>query len=117
MYSGQLDIIVDALCTEQWINNMTWAGLPQWQQQPEQPIAIGGIPQGFVRSYKNFAFYRIFRAGHMVNACLYFLLFVFLKPKRFPLIIRQLLIGCLKISSMDKNKETRDETFSVNLFE
>jgi len=66
VYSGQLDIIVDALCTETWINNMTWTGLSTWKQQPEVGISIDGVPQGFVRSYKNFAFYRIMRAGHMV---------------------------------------------------
>jgi serine carboxypeptidase 1 len=66
VYSGQLDIIVDALCTENWINNMTWTGLSKWQQQPEVGISIDGVPQGFVRSFENFAFYKIMRAGHMV---------------------------------------------------
>lgn len=66
VYSGQLDIIVDALCTEQWIGNMTWTGLSNYKKQSPQPIVINGIPEGFVRSYQNFAFYRIFRAGHMV---------------------------------------------------
>ena len=62
--SGQLDIIVDALCTEQWINNMTWAALPQYRQAKEQFITIDGIPQGAYRSYQNFAFFKVFRAGH-----------------------------------------------------
>ncbi len=62
--SGQLDIIVDALCTEQWINNMTWSGLPQYKQAAEQFITIGGVPQGAYRTYQNFSFYKVFRAGH-----------------------------------------------------
>jgi len=66
VYSGQLDIIVDALCTERWINNMSWPGLAKFQQQPEHNIIIDGIPQGFYRSFENFAFFKIFRAGHMV---------------------------------------------------
>ena len=66
VYSGQLDLIVDALCTEQWINNMSWPGLAQWQQQPEVPLNVDSIPEGFGRVWENFAFYKIFRASHMV---------------------------------------------------
>merc|ERR1711991_815754 len=66
VYSGQLDIIVDSLCTEQWINSMNWPGLSTWQNEKEDIISIDGIPQGFVRSYENFSFWRIMRAGHMV---------------------------------------------------
>jgi carboxypeptidase C (cathepsin A) len=46
---------------------MTWPGLAAWKQASETPIYVGNIPQGFVRTYQNFAFYRIFRAGHMVK--------------------------------------------------
>ncbi len=77
--SGQLDIIVDALCTEMWINNMTWSGLPQFKAAPEQFINIAGVPQGIWRSFTNFAFYKIFRAGHSTKSSfLFFDLFFFL---------------------------------------
>lgn len=68
VYSGQLDAIVDVLCTETWINSMTWPGLAAWKNQSETNLVINGIPQGFYRSYQNFNFYRIFRAGHMVTS-------------------------------------------------
>lgn len=80
VYSGQLDLIVDVLCTSDWINNglTGWPGLPVWKQQAENPITIGGVPQGFVRSYQNFAFWKILRAGHMVPVsflCVFFVVF------------------------------------------
>lgn len=65
--SGQLDLIVDGLCTDAWINQMSnWTGLAQWQQAPNNPVSIQGVPQAFVQQYQNFRFWRILRAGHMV---------------------------------------------------
>ena len=73
VYSGQIDIIVDALCTEQWINNMTWSGMSAWKAAQEQDLVIDGIPQGIYRNYENFSFFKIFRAGHMVvSTCRWF---------------------------------------------
>lgn len=67
VYNGQVDLIVDVLCTEQWVNSMTqWPQLTKWQQQQEQPIYLAGVPQGFKKTYQNFTFWKVFRASHMV---------------------------------------------------
>eukprot|EP00761_Pharyngomonas_kirbyi_P013574 gb/GECH01013603.1/.p1 GENE.gb/GECH01013603.1/~~gb/GECH01013603.1/.p1 ORF type:complete len:424 (+),score=73.20 gb/GECH01013603.1/:1-1272(+) len=66
VYNGQLDIIVDTLCVENWVSTLNWNGLSSWRQAERKTHSIDGTPQGFSKSYQNFHFYWILNAGHMV---------------------------------------------------
>ncbi|XP_064085303.1 retinoid-inducible serine carboxypeptidase-like [Macrobrachium nipponense] len=69
VYNGQLDLIVDTPGVEKWVENLKWAGTPQWLESPRKPIeAPDGRTAAFTKSYKNFSFYWIMDAGHMVPA-------------------------------------------------
>uniref|UniRef100_A0A4D5R9R6 Carboxypeptidase n=1 Tax=Scolopendra viridis TaxID=118503 RepID=A0A4D5R9R6_SCOVI len=69
VYNGQLDLIVDTLGTNAWIQNIKWLGLPSFMNATRSPIAIpGDDTAAFVKSFKNFAMYWILKAGHMVPA-------------------------------------------------
>jgi len=67
VYSGQLDLIVDTVGTQNWINSLKWSGLKNFQTSQKTPISSQmGNAVGFFKSYKNFTFYWILKAGHMV---------------------------------------------------
>jgi serine carboxypeptidase 1 len=68
VYSGQVDLIVDTLCIQRWISKLQWSDLPQWLSAPRVPFQESNDQNvaGFVQSYKNFAFWQINKAGHMV---------------------------------------------------
>ncbi|XP_045930866.1 retinoid-inducible serine carboxypeptidase [Micropterus dolomieu] len=69
VYNGQLDLIVDTMGQELWVKQLKWDGLPgfnnlKWTalDDPTSP----GITGAFCKTYKNFAFYWILKAGHMI---------------------------------------------------
>ncbi len=66
VYSGQLDLIVDAIGTEKWINSLKWSGLPSFQNAQKTPLTGPTGNTGYFKTYKNFTFYWILKAGHMV---------------------------------------------------
>ncbi|XP_038068663.1 retinoid-inducible serine carboxypeptidase-like [Patiria miniata] len=67
VYSGQLDLIVDTVGTEVWVQKLKWNGLPAFNDKTWAPIQVyADKPAAFVKSYRNFAFYWIMKAGHMV---------------------------------------------------
>ncbi|KAG2571198.1 serine carboxypeptidase-like 51 isoform X2 [Panicum virgatum] len=73
VYNGQLDVICPTVGVEAWVNKLKWFGLSKFLSLPRQPLhycdsAIYCSKQirAFVRSYKNFTFYWILQAGHMV---------------------------------------------------
>ncbi len=66
VYSGQLDIIVDVLCTESWLSQLPWTDLPEFINSPKTVHTINGNVNGFSKSYKNLSFWTILGAGHMV---------------------------------------------------
>jgi len=79
VYSGQLDVIVDVLSTEAWINRMkNWSGLSSWQKtanvevrpklpNPENTDGIlGNTNIAFRKKYENFELWKVLFAGHMV---------------------------------------------------
>ncbi|KAJ8404247.1 hypothetical protein AAFF_G00340200 [Aldrovandia affinis] len=69
IYNGQLDLIVDTIGQELWVKKLKWAGLPNFSQQRwtalDDPTAPGQTG-AFFKTYKNFAFYWILKAGHMI---------------------------------------------------
>ncbi|XP_036944220.1 retinoid-inducible serine carboxypeptidase [Acanthopagrus latus] len=69
VYNGQLDLIVDTIGQEQWVNRLKWDGLPGFQDLRWTPLddpASLGVTGAFYKTYKNFAFYWILKAGHMI---------------------------------------------------
>ena len=68
VYSGQLDLIVDTVGTERWVQKLKWSGLPGYNTAPRKVIKDKTTqnPVAFVKEYKNFSFYWILDAGHMV---------------------------------------------------
>ena len=67
VYTGQLDLIVDTLGTEAWINKLNWKGLSNFKANKKEIFAGQlGRPQAFVKKEGNFSLYWILKAGHMV---------------------------------------------------
>ncbi|KAK7076909.1 Retinoid-inducible serine carboxypeptidase [Halocaridina rubra] len=67
VYNGQLDLIVDTPGVEKWVENLQWPGITPWLNAPRKPLeTASGRTTAFTKSYKNFYFYWIMDAGHMV---------------------------------------------------
>ncbi|CAD5123674.1 DgyrCDS11993 [Dimorphilus gyrociliatus] len=67
VYSGQLDLICDTLGTEQWVGSLTWPHMKDYFMAERKAIRNKmGIPELFYKTYKQFQFYWILKAGHMV---------------------------------------------------
>lgn len=69
VYNGQLDLIVDTMGQEQWVKQLKWAGLPSFNKLRWTAVddpALPGVTGAFYKTYKNFAFYWILKAGHMI---------------------------------------------------
>lgn len=66
VYSGQLDLIVDALGTLQWMEQLTWAGMKEFQATAKTPMMIDLATVGYYKSFKTLALYWVLKAGHMV---------------------------------------------------
>ncbi|ROT85918.1 putative retinoid-inducible serine carboxypeptidase-like [Penaeus vannamei] len=69
VYNGQLDLIVDTPGVEKWVEGMKWAGTSHWISAARKPIeSSAGVTEAFSKNFKNFTFYWILKAGHMVPA-------------------------------------------------
>ncbi|XP_071443734.1 retinoid-inducible serine carboxypeptidase-like isoform X1 [Hetaerina americana] len=66
VYSGQLDLVVATPGTLRWVENLQWAGSKRWIESSRTPLVVDGYTQGYCKKMKNFSFYWINRAGHMV---------------------------------------------------
>uniref|UniRef100_A0A3Q0S9I6 Carboxypeptidase n=1 Tax=Amphilophus citrinellus TaxID=61819 RepID=A0A3Q0S9I6_AMPCI len=69
VYNGQLDLIVDTLGQELWVKQLKWEGIPSFNKLRWTPLddpASPHITGAFYKTYKNFAFYWILKAGHMI---------------------------------------------------
>uniref|UniRef100_A0A8C4P005 Carboxypeptidase n=1 Tax=Dicentrarchus labrax TaxID=13489 RepID=A0A8C4P005_DICLA len=69
VYNGQLDLIVDTMGQELWVKQLKWDGLSGFNKlrwtaldDPTSP----GVTGAFYKTYKNFSFYWILKAGHMI---------------------------------------------------
>nr|AAH66718.2 Serine carboxypeptidase 1 [Danio rerio] len=69
VYNGQLDLIVDTMGQEMWVKKLKWDGLQNFNklkwtalEDPQEQSQTGA----FYKTYKNFAFYWILKAGHMI---------------------------------------------------
>jgi serine carboxypeptidase 1 len=69
VYNGQLDVICDTLGTENWMQQLNWSGMPQFNTASKIPLyPSSGTQQtgAFVKNYKNLSLWFIMMAGHMV---------------------------------------------------
>ncbi|KAM4890139.1 retinoid-inducible serine carboxypeptidase isoform 3-T3 [Sylvia borin] len=71
VYNGQLDLIVDTMGQEAWIRKLKWPDLEQFSQKRWKALYVS--PEStetaaFHKAYKNFSFFWILKAGHMVPA-------------------------------------------------
>ncbi|XP_041826817.1 retinoid-inducible serine carboxypeptidase [Melanotaenia boesemani] len=69
VYNGQLDLIVDTMGQELWVKQLKWEGLPGFNNLRWTPLddpASPGVTGAFCKTYKNFSFYWILKAGHMI---------------------------------------------------
>ncbi|XP_060586124.1 retinoid-inducible serine carboxypeptidase-like [Ruditapes philippinarum] len=66
VYSGQLDLIVDTIGTEEWVHRLEIA--QEFRDAKRSPILdpLTRLTSGYVKKAKNFSFYWILDAGHMV---------------------------------------------------
>lgn len=69
VYNGQLDLIVDTMGQEAWMQKLKWSELPKFHQLKWKPLysdPTSSETSAFVKRHKNLAFFWILRAGHMV---------------------------------------------------
>ncbi|XP_059462678.1 serine carboxypeptidase-like 51 [Corylus avellana] len=69
IYNGQLDLICSTKGAEAWVGKLKWDGLRNFLNLERNPLYCGKdntTTKGFVRSYRNLAFYWILGAGHYV---------------------------------------------------
>ncbi|KAL0480180.1 Scpep1 [Acrasis kona] len=76
VFNGQLDIIVDTLCTEAWINRLTWENIEDFKNtdqeliQNSHPVNDPRLSRetkfAYRKKFNNLEYWRILNAGHMV---------------------------------------------------
>jgi len=62
--------------TEKWVQNLTWSGLAKFNKSYRTSLYVAPNSRqvaGYVKSYKNFSFYWILDAGHMVGIFSHFI--------------------------------------------
>ncbi|MGH0162190.1 UNVERIFIED_CONTAM: hypothetical protein FKN15_042427, partial [Acipenser sinensis] len=68
VYNGQLDLIVDTMGQEVWVKKLKWPGLASFSKMKWTPLYVSADQSdtaAFYKSYENFTFYWILKAGHM----------------------------------------------------
>ncbi|XP_063816927.1 retinoid-inducible serine carboxypeptidase [Pseudophryne corroboree] len=67
VYNGQLDLIVDTVGQESWVKQLKWTKLDQFKNLHWTPLHLDSSETAaFYKSWDNFHFYWIMKAGHMV---------------------------------------------------
>jgi len=72
-----VQLFLNVVGTEKWVQNLTWPGLPKFNKSWRTALYVANTRQvaGYVKSYKNFSFYWILDAGHMVFSVICWLIF------------------------------------------
>ncbi|CAG4985684.1 unnamed protein product [Colias eurytheme] len=65
-YNGNLDLICDTPGQILWVDRLKWAGAEGYKNAPRQPIWENNQLEGYYKSYGNFRFFWINKAGHSV---------------------------------------------------
>ncbi|XP_040190444.1 retinoid-inducible serine carboxypeptidase [Rana temporaria] len=67
VYNGQLDLIVDTVGQEGWVKQLKWKKMDQFKSLRWKPLHLQSRETAaFYKSWENFGFYWILKAGHMV---------------------------------------------------
>ncbi|XP_075034167.1 retinoid-inducible serine carboxypeptidase [Mixophyes fleayi] len=68
VYNGQLDLIVDTVGQENWVKQLKWKKLDQFKSLQWTALHLPDSREtaAFYKSWDNFNFYWIMKAGHMV---------------------------------------------------
>ncbi|KAK9061579.1 hypothetical protein SSX86_018761 [Deinandra increscens subsp. villosa] len=68
VYNGQTDLICSTKGAEAWVEKLKWKGLTTFLDMDRTPMYCGDNKEtkAFKKSYKNFHFYWILKAGHFV---------------------------------------------------
>ena len=67
VYTGQLDLIVDTIGTEVWIDKLNWKGSERFKSNKKEVFSGKlGLPKAFVKKEGKFSLYWILQAGHMI---------------------------------------------------
>lgn len=67
-YSGQLDIIVANILTENFLNKMKWHGSAQWPDAERKIWRVGSDVAGYITNIDNLSYILVRNSGHMVPA-------------------------------------------------
>lgn len=67
-YSGNLDLICCTPGTLNWINQLEWDGLAEWNASPRKTLKVDNMIVGFKQHSSKLHLYNIMDAGHMVPA-------------------------------------------------
>lgn len=66
IYAGENDFICNWMGNKAWTLNLQWPGNNGFNSSQDLPWAVEGQAAGQVRTYQNFNFVKVFKAGHMV---------------------------------------------------
>lgn len=68
IYNGQLDLIVDVLGTQAWVNKLAFSGKVRYVAAPRKLFKDYASHEmyGFVKSYNKLTMYWLLNSGHMV---------------------------------------------------
>lgn len=67
LFTVQFDFICNFLGNQAWTLALPWSGQSGFNNAAYVNWTANGAPAGMVRSYNNFTFLRVFKAGHMVR--------------------------------------------------
>jgi cathepsin A (carboxypeptidase C) len=65
VYSGDKDFVCNWRGGEAWTNNLEWSGKQAFNQANYTEFAPNGKSVGQFKEVENFAFLRVYDAGHM----------------------------------------------------
>lgn len=65
IYAGDADFICNWLGNRAWTHALEWPGQKGFVAAKDEPLTVGDMDYGKVKSYGNFTFMQIFHAGHM----------------------------------------------------
>ncbi|CAK4616422.1 unnamed protein product [Aphanomyces euteiches] len=66
IYAGDADLVCNWLGNHAWTNDLEWSGKTDFQAAQYVPFIVNGTDAGALQAAKNFAFLRVYNAGHMV---------------------------------------------------
>ncbi|CAK4525358.1 unnamed protein product [Aphanomyces euteiches] len=66
IYAGDADLVANWVGNHAWTNELEWSGKKAFNAAQNVPFNVDGNEAGSLQAANNFAFLRVFNAGHMV---------------------------------------------------